>query len=221
MTPDDAVWEDIRVAYETTSETKREIAVRFGINERSIYPYAKRHGWTLRPSGIDALLIAGAKRAAGITSTRPPPETPKRTTTRTAAAGRKTPSKGRTLDIASPIKPRKEAGSDTHQIAIIKRLYDVTDAKLGAIEERIEKAAPLSRADADREAREIAGILKTIEKLKDLSDAFARTAAKSGETSASAEATAALVDDAERLRQDLAERFERLKVGEGDAPPAA
>lgn len=214
--PDDIVWEDIRVAYETTSETKKEIAQRFGISDRAIYPYAKKHGWTLRPSGADALLIAGAKRAAGITATSPgdiaaPPKASARKKATVKA-------KAKTLDIASPTKPRKEAGTDTHQLAIVKRLYDVTDAKLAVIEHRIASGKKIIRTDADREAREIAAILKTIEKLKELSDAFARTAAASGgaKPGTACAATAALIGDAERLRQDLAERFERLKVGGGD-----
>lgn len=62
MMPDAAVWEDIRVAYETTSETKRDIAARFGVSEGAIYRHAKKEGWTLRPSGADGLLIIGAKR---------------------------------------------------------------------------------------------------------------------------------------------------------------
>ena len=218
--PDDIVWEDIRVAYETTSETKREIAKRFGVSEDAIYRYAKKHDWNLRPSGTAALLIAGAKRVAGITSTSPSDLAATRTTA-TARIATKTRAKT-TLDIASPTKPRKEAGTDTHQLAIVKRLYDVTDAKLAVIEHRIASGKKIIRTDADREAREIAAILKTIEKLKELSDAFARTAAASGgaKPGTATAATAALIGDAERLRQDLAERFERLKVGGGDAKAA-
>ncbi len=216
--PDDIVWEDIRVAYETTSETKKEIARRFGVSEDAIYRYAKKHDWILRPSGTAALLIAGAKRAAGITSTSTNDLAPQPKASARKKATAKSKAKT-TLDIASPTKPRKEAGTDTHQLAIVKRLYDVTDAKLAVIESRIASGKRLVRIDADHEAREIAAILKTIEKLKELSDAFARTAAASGGTkpgTASA-ATAALIGDAERLRQDLAERFERLKVSGGNA----
>lgn len=99
----------------------------------------------------------------------------------------------------------------------------MTDAKLSAIENRIASAAPLKAADAERESREIASILKTIEKLKELLDAFARTNAKSGEPkpgTAAANAAASLADDAERLRQDLAERFARLKDSDTNSPPA-
>lgn len=217
--PDPAVWEDIRVAYETTSETVEEIAARFGLHRSTIGRHASANGWNLRPSGTAALLVANAKRVAGITSApAPAPATTRKRKTATKSKAK------RTLDIASPTRPRPAAGSDTHQLAIIKRLYDVTDAKLGAIEDRIASGAKPNRTDADSEAREIAGILKTIEKLKELSDAFARTSAEQGNAkpgSARADATAALVNDTERLRQDLAERFERLKVGEGDATSSA
>lgn len=216
MMPDAAVWEDIRVAYETTSETKKEIAARFGVSESAIYRYAKEHDWTLRPSGTAALLVAGAKRAAGITSVLEPSATPTRKRTKTTSARRKS---AKPLDIASQTKPRRGAGTTTHQIAIIKRLYDVTDAKLSIIESRIASKTPLKPADAERESREIASILKTIEKLKELLDAFARTSAKSGEPKPG-DTASAFAGDAERLRQDLAERFARLKDGEPNSSPA-
>ena len=218
MMPDPAVWEDIRIAYETSSETKQEIAARFGISKDAIYRRAKTEGWTLRPSGADALLIIGAKRAAGIIGEALPPLKSKAKRKRATAAI--VPASAMSAGTA---KVKSSGGTPTHQRAIIKRLYDVTDAKLAVIEHRIASGTLLKSSDAEREARDIAAILKTIEKLKELLDAFARTNAKSGEPkpgTAAANAAAGLADDADRLRKDLAERFARLRDSGPDTSPA-
>ena len=83
MVPDDAVWEDIKHAYETSPETVLEIATRFNIARRNISARATSHNWIKRPRGADSLLIANAKRVAGITHTPPDP-----TTKNTAAAAK-------------------------------------------------------------------------------------------------------------------------------------
>lgn len=216
MMPDAAVWEDIRVAYETTSETVVEIAARHGIHRSTILKHAKANAWTLRPSGTAGLLIIGAKRAAGITSSAA-------MLTELRSRSKTSRTRGKATAPPSPALPRRSrskkstGGSETHQRAIIERIYDVTDAKLAAIESRIMSATVLKPADAERESREIASILKTIEKLKELSDAFARP---SDGRSAGKPADAALANDAERLRQDLADRFARLKDGDANTTPA-
>jgi hypothetical protein len=182
--PDDAVWEDIKRAYETSPETVLEIAARFDIAARKISGRATSHNWIKRPRGTDSLMIARAKRAAGITSIAPDLST--------TASRRGVPA----------------GGTLTHKKAIVRRLYDVTDAKIAAIEQRIAAKTALTGTDADREGREITVILKTIEKLMDLADALTPPAAKSN--AAPGTAASALADDADRLRRDLAQRFARL-----------
>jgi hypothetical protein len=58
--PDDAVWEDIKRAYETSPETVLEIAARFAIDRRYISARATSHNWIKRPRGADALLCEPA-----------------------------------------------------------------------------------------------------------------------------------------------------------------
>ncbi len=185
----DAVdWEPIRTAYETSAETVETIAEQFAITRDQIRRQAKLADWTRRPAGTESLLIANAKRAAGLYDEAP--------NLATKAA-----------------RPRRGGGTETHRKAIIARLYDVTDAKLAVIETRIAAGTKLVRADADRETRDIASILKTMEKLLEFSHGLARAAAQSGEPkpgTAAGLAASHLADDAERLRQDLAQRFQRL-----------
>lgn len=219
--PDPAVWEDIRVAYETTSETVTEIAARFGIHRTTITRHANENGWTLRPSGADGLLIIHARRAAGLSPVSVAKPKSRRQTKTAKLRAPATTQPPAPMVPAKRRQPKKSSGSETHQLALVRRLYEVTDAKLSVIEQRIASGTPLKPADAEREAREIAAILKTIEKLKDLLDAFARTAAKSGEPKPGDTGSArAFADDAERLRQDLAERFARLKDGDANTTPA-
>jgi hypothetical protein len=220
-TPDAKVWAAIRQAYETSPETVRQLAARFRVSGGQIAYRRQRDGWTPRPSGIDSLRIVQAKRLAGLSGSptlpdaNEPPinEPPLAEPEASDAAGR-------------AARSTRIDGSITHQRAIIRRLYAVTDAKLAAIEDRIAAKDSLAGAAADREAREIAAILKTIEKLMELADALARPAraAADGDPkpgSAARLAAAGIADDAERLRDDLAQRLARLALGRGDPPSAA
>lgn len=48
MAVDETAWAEIRCAYAGSTETIREIAYRFGINERNIYKQAVKEGWPKR-----------------------------------------------------------------------------------------------------------------------------------------------------------------------------
>ncbi len=196
--PDSPVWEDIRHAYETSAETVREIGIRFGIPHPEISRRAnlKDSGWKLRERGIVALQLANAKRAAMRLEASVTP-----------AASVVSPSP------PSP-KPHHISGGPTHRRAIIRRLYDVLDAKLTEIEARIADNTVLSDPAAEREARQLANLIKIFEKLTELSDAPAKITKTTATPVTAADQNE---DDAERFRQDLLERFARLQ----QQPPAA
>jgi hypothetical protein len=199
--PDSPLWEDIRRAYETSPETVAEIAIRFGVRAKDVSARANvsGSGWQLRERGTAALAIANAKRAAkSLEATLPA---------------------GITADpepaTSAQLKATNGGGTLTHRKAIIKRLYNVLDAKLTEVEARIALQKKLTGPDTERESRQLANLIKTFEKLTELSDAPAKT------TKPNAAITDQGQDDAERLRQDLLERFARLQQQPTAASSAA
>lgn len=171
----------IRRAYEESADTIAEIATRFGVHRSTIKRDAQKYGWKRRDGGHAALIFARAARAAGKAFY--------------------------TLGLESS---RAMLGTLPHRIAILQRLYVVVDARLTGIETVIADSEPLSRADSDRETREIALILKTFEKLLEFSHSLASTADSTGDPKPGTDAAAAasrLADDADRLRNELAQRL--------------
>jgi hypothetical protein len=99
---------------------------------------------------------------------------------------------------------------------MLQRLFQVLDAKLREIEERMaisdtETASPQSAADAERDARALTALARLYAKLVELDDA-----AKQGGQGSKDESAKETSQDADRLRQDLALRLERLDQ-RGDA----
>lgn len=198
MPQDPPIWDDIRHAFEHSYETVDVISRRFSVTVHQIKYRAKVRGWTPRPSGREALTIASIKRRLGL----------KRPSYAEPLAAPEQKSKC----IARQAAPK--AGTLTHRRAIIVRFYDVIDAKLADIERRIASDRSLDAGAAEREAREIATLIKNFEKLTELSDAHdARFAKRSSANDSSA-------DDSERLRQDLIQRLERIRAANRDRPTA-
>jgi hypothetical protein len=211
MAPVSPDWEDIRRAYESSHETVAVIAAHFGVAAREVSRRAnlKDSGWLLRPRGTAALVMARARSAT-------------QRLEESMALGSDGASLGPVsrLELATddndPTAPAlksatAQSGGATHRRALIRRLYNVLDAKLGEVEARIIARKKLSGADTEREARQLANLIKTFEKLTELSDAPIRS---NKPTSATPDATE---DDAERLRQDITQRFERLRQQQAPA----
>lgn len=193
-------WAEIRHAFEHSLETVEVIARRYRVTSSQIAYRARARRWIARPSGAEALAIARLKRSAGMR--RPshaeplgPPE----------YKGRHSGNSG--------AKRGGGAGSLPHRRVMIVRIYEVIETKLREIEGRLAGKRNLDTAAAERETREIGTLIKNFEKLTELSDAHAASAARHA-------APAAAAHDAERLREDLVRRLERIRSDRRDRPPA-
>lgn len=97
---------------------------------------------------------------------------------------------------------------------IIDRLYTALDRKMGEIETRIARASrdeddTMSAADCERDARTLTALARLYEKICELEGA-ASMKSHEGELAQEAQEI-----DADRFRQGIAERLERmLKAGE-------
>ncbi len=116
------------------------------------------------------------------------------------------------LRAGAPGVPRKKRAKPKRlrRRQMVQRLLQVLDAKLREIEERMaitdtETASPQSAADAERDARSLNALARLYAKLVELDDA-----ARQGGQGRKQESAKETSQDADRLRQDLALRLERL-----------
>jgi hypothetical protein len=189
MPSDPPIWDDIRHAFEHSDETVWIIARRYCVSPAQISYRAKKDQWTPRPSGAEALKIASIKRRFGLT--RPSYAEP----------------------LAAPEhKAARSRGSLSHRKALIRRLYDIIDAKIAEMDRRIKSDRTLDLADAERETRDIGNQIKNFEKLTEIADA--------AEKSAQPTAADSTPDDTERLCEEIVQRFERLQRTAGAASTA-
>ena len=96
---------------------------------------------------------------------------------------------------------------------LIQRLYKAMDTKLKLMERRmetqianLEKGADLTSADHERDARAFGAMIKNIEQVKEMQADLDRVAGGQPATAADAE----LFAEAERFRQEIAERLARF-----------
>jgi hypothetical protein len=114
-------------------------------------------------------------------------------------------------------KPKPKTAAQRRRIDMVQRLFEVLDAKMREIEERMVQAnsaganAP-SAADAERDTRALNAIARLYAKLVELDEAARKDEAKQGSDTPPTTRS----DDADQLRRDLALRLQRLDRG-GDA----
>jgi hypothetical protein len=96
---------------------------------------------------------------------------------------------------------------------LVQRLYKAMDTKLKLMERRmetqianLEKGADLTSADHERDARAFGAMIKNIEQVKEMQADLDRVAGGQPATAADAE----LFAEAERFRQEIAERLARF-----------
>ena len=90
-------------------------------------------------------------------------------------------------------------------ISMVARLYQTIERKLSMIEARLDSGDDISPADSERAAREIGALIRNLEKLK----AFDGQPGRGGKSDIRANGRQG-VDDAERWREEIAERIARL-----------
>lgn len=93
---------------------------------------------------------------------------------------------------------------------IVKRLYNLLEAKMTEIETRMADAAgrPLSAAEAERDTRSLNALARLYAKLAELDGAQGKRAAQTKKTDDRKDGA-----HADRLRRDLAGRLARLRPG--------
>lgn len=231
--PDATVWEDIKRAYESSPETKLEIADRYGISLYDIDKRIRTGEFPKRVSGAAGLKFIAARRAIreatasgaipqDLPSEAPPAIARPPDTTASAAAP---PAAPQALNQPSPRATKSTTtaantgGTQPHRRAIIARLYRVIDARLVEIEQRFMQLQRPTAAEAEREGRDLATLIKNFEKLMELSADLARPADAAGlgrparmPGTDAALAAQTLSDEAERFRRELADRLDRLRT---------
>ncbi|MDX2288563.1 MAG: hypothetical protein NW217_07050 [Hyphomicrobiaceae bacterium] len=91
---------------------------------------------------------------------------------------------------------------------MVDRLYEAIDLKLTRLEARMRAEEPTTAADSEREARELASMIRSLEQVSELKANIAGQGARHGDKGA-----ATTPADAERMRAEIAERLERLFGG--------
>lgn len=97
--------------------------------------------------------------------------------------------------------PTADPATDAELIA---RLYNAMDAKLKRLEARMETNEEVSASESERETRELGSMIRSFEKVT----AFA--AAIKGRVDKGRKKPAVAAGDAERMREEIAQRLERV-----------
>jgi hypothetical protein len=108
--------------------------------------------------------------------------------------------------VAATVRRPRDGGAAKAPLA--ERLYRAIDLKLTRWEERMTSGAETSAAESEREARELASMIRSYEAVADLTGPKKRRGDEH-EGSAASDAQG----DAERRRAEIAERLERLFDG--------
>ncbi len=212
----DPDWEAVRRDYENHSIPTKNIVTKFGISADRIYRRAIVGDWVRRPS----LAARRAAAAARQTSARQP-EALSNAAERDESLE---PANGVQVSGSADVKPLKPIAK---RRAILNRLTNAIDTKLTLLERRFEReltglsvtGKALSAADFERDTRNIGLLIKNLEQVTEFDHAhlLARRATGGGTSQlhgAAAKsvnlAAAALADEADRLRRELAERLQRL-----------
>ncbi len=98
------------------------------------------------------------------------------------------------------------------QERLIARLYGAIDTKLARLEARLSEDGPVSSADSEREARELSNMIRSFEKVTAVAGDLDKRRGKRGKSGAAGDGGADVerAADAERMRNEIAERLERL-----------
>ncbi len=131
---------------------------------------------------------------------------------RRSMRGRKPVSNRRTKRSGGTTHFRQPTGDDATyvvQTAVVRRLYGAIDAKLKRLEARMAKGAELSAADSERETRELGTMIRSFERVTEFAADIDK--ARTVSTGRDKPVTAA---DAEQMREEIAQRLERLHIGD-------
>ena len=193
--PDKPVWEDIRRDYEDHTISTKDVLARHGISRGILTYRIEKENWRRRPT-IMPRSKATPEAGIGLDSGTHP-----------ATAGER---------VVAPSTAKKKATPIAKRRALVQRLYNAIDTKLGLLERRFQceieaSGKATSAADFERDARAIGTLIKNLEQVTEYDHGNQPGKRISGAAAKSASiAATALADEADRLRRELAERLQRL-----------
>jgi len=193
MSVDDATWSEIRRGYSDGRESVVRLAARFGVSVGAIRYRVRRYGWTRSGSRFHrtgrVLPENIGKNARSVQGNRDGDM---------VSASRQQKRLKRTKNVSGdPLATREE---------VVGRLYRAILRKLSNLEDRMDNEQPLSAAESERETRELSTMVRSFEKVTGVAAEIAKERKPKARESAGDSA------DAERMRQEIAERLERLHV---------
>ena len=191
MGADAAVWASIRRAHEDTTERATDFCRRHGVSTSAYYRRRRRECWPSRPN-------SAARSSQSL-------QTPQLLEEQNASD--------------EPLRPTRKR--------LAKRLYAAIDQELQQLETGACSADPMSVADVERRTRTLMNMIRGLEKVLELEAdkqkqknqrAKRKGASGRGSSSRTANDGQTPSDDAERMRQEIAERLERLHAQWADQP---
>jgi hypothetical protein len=188
-------WDAIAHDYAASAQTVPEICALHSVSPAALYERAKLDGWIKRS-------VARRATANGASSV-------------TIESGRGSNSlSSPILATQTGVHPAGKRSSPrpsppTSKAALVRRMLTALDRKMTAFETRMTLAGtvPATAADSERDARTLNTLVRLFDKLK----GFRTKAATSAGAAAKSRAGGKDIHDADRFRNDLARRLERLR----------
>lgn len=170
-TQGEAVWAEIRHLYSTSWEPLPCIAARYGVAVRTILYHAAREKWPRRRDrrGRTAPLCAHTDGSCSETLADLSAQPGTQRSQQCIPDEECVPESGGDWEIPPPLPA---FGPATGQ-RLALRLYRLMLKKIEKMEQKLDQPTALSPADSEREAREIAAMARTLEKVKALARAAA------------------------------------------------
>jgi len=203
MGVDEAVWASVRRAHEETVEPAAQFCRRLGVSARTYYHRRKSEAWATRPDPKNGQSKIKLGRTSSETS--PVDACAPNLTKHDLADGGSAP--GTRAGGSEPVRR-------VLPTRLTKRLYVAIDTELHRLEASADDGAASTVADNERRTRTLMNMIRGLEKVLELDTdkekpkrgRSKRSAGQSAET----QQPAVSDDDAERMRQDIADRLKRL-----------
>lgn len=209
MSLNKAAWREIARLWLEGVEPLKKIAERYGISYQKITVRARLEGWPPRATkhAPKSPTAAGCpqrqNRHAPAASTRPTAEGLGAGCSAPADRGSANHGTAGGQRSTAPAKPvRKKRGAARRAMA--ERLFEAMDMKLSAIEARMATGGDQSAVDSERTTRTLNTLVRSLEKLTDYE---CKITSRSGRKNGKRRQAGA---DAERRRQEIAARIQRL-----------
>ena len=184
MSVDEATWSAIRRAYCCGAASAAALAREHGVSVHAIRYRVKRDGW----KKDSAKGKSGRKRARAPANSN---------------------CKRRVANVADDESETLGGSSPDTKARVVARLYRAILRKLTRLEERLERDDALTAAESERQTRELSTMVRSFEKITGVA-ADIELQRKPGRRREKDRGAGA--GDAERMRQEIAERLERLNA---------